>query len=121
MCGEPTDEVQSAGTRSTATSVIHSGRDILFGDPTAGSGCVGNTVRNGHSLDVEDNFTDVEFVVRGNMFEGGDLRVEDNSGASDKFVQNNTGGDELECFDNETPFTGTPNGFTTEEGQCAEI
>jgi hypothetical protein len=101
--------------------VTDSGTDILIGDPTPGVDCGGNTLLNGHSLKATDNFTDVEFVIRGNTFTGGNLGVFENEGPSDKFVQDNTGGDELKCFGNDTPFTGTPNGFTSEQGQCAEI
>jgi hypothetical protein len=116
------DKVQACGnTIDGDVEVEHSGRDILFGDPTPGADCAPNTVQNGHSASFENNSTDVEFTIRGNTFQGGDLTVEDNRGPSDKFVQNNTGGNVLDCSGNETPFTGTPNGFTTEEGQCAEI
>jgi len=116
-----TDRVQVCGNSIDGNvEVEDSGRDILFGDPQAVD-CAGNTLRNGHSAKFEDNFTDVEFVVRGNTFAGGDLTVEDNSGPSDKFVQDNTGGDRLACSGNEDPFTGTPNTFTSESGQCAEV
>jgi hypothetical protein len=117
-----TDKVQVCGTSVDGdVEVERSGRDILFGDPTVGADCAGNTVRNGHSADFEHNSTDVELTIRGNTFEGGDLSVEDNRGPSDKFVQNNTGGDVLNCHGNEQPFTGTPNAFASERGQCAEI
>jgi hypothetical protein len=115
------DRVQVCGnTIFGDVEVEHSSRDILFGDPGPG-GCDANTVKNGHSATLEDNSTDVEFTVRGNTFEGGDLRVEGNRGTSDRFVQDNTGGDVLDCHGNEQPFTGTPNAFATEQGQCAEI
>ena len=115
-----TDKVQVCGSDITGdVGVEDSGRDILFGDPIPG--CAGNTIRAGHSAKFEDNSTDVEFTIRGNTFEGGDLTVEGNRGTSDKFVQDNTGGGVLDCHGNATPFTGTPNSFTTEEGQCAEI
>ena len=71
-------------------SVIRSGTDILVGDPLAVD-CPGNLVQNG-DVDVSDNYTDVELVVRGNGIPRGDLTVDDNSGPSDKFVQSNTGG-----------------------------
>jgi hypothetical protein len=100
--------------------VADSGRDILIGDPLA-AGCGANTLLNGHSLKATGNDTDVEFVIRGNVFTGGNLGVFGNGGPSDKFVQDNTGGNELKCFGNSSPFTGTPNGFTSEQGQCAEI
>jgi hypothetical protein len=122
-----TDKVQVCGTTIDGdVGVERSGRDILFGDPTPGADCAGNTVRNGHSAEFAHNSTDRELTIRGNTFEGGDLTVDDNRGTSDKFVQNNTGGDVLECNGNTpsatgTPFTGTPNAFATEQGQCAEI
>jgi len=100
--------------------VSDSSRDILIGDPTA-VGCGANTLLNGHSLKASDNFTDVEFVIRGNVFTGGNLGVFGNKGPSAKFVQDNSGGNELRCYGNSSPFTGTPNAFTSEQGQCAEI
>jgi len=115
------DKVQVCGTSIDGdVEIDHSQFDILFGDPRAVD-CAGNTVRNGHSARFDDNNAEVEFTVRGNTFEGGDLRVKDTEGTADKFVQDNTGGDVLSCSGNETPFTGTTNGFTTEQGQCAEI
>ena len=61
-----------------------------------------NTMPNGHSPKVEDNYTDVEFVIRGNTFRAATWGCSTTGAPSDKFVQNNTGGDELECFDNAT-------------------
>jgi len=117
-----TDKVQVCGSDiSGDVGIDHSGRDILFGDTAPGGNCAANTIRAGSSANFEDNSTDVEFTIRGNTFEGGDLTVEGNRGTSDKFVQDNTGGGVLDCHGNATPFTGTPNSFTTEEGQCAEI
>jgi hypothetical protein len=114
------DQVQFCGNTIDGSVDIHrSGRDILFGDPQAVD-CAGNTVLNGHSVEIEDNFTDIELVIRGNAIQGGDLSVNDNDGPSDKFVENNTGGDELECFDNEEPFTASGNtGWNEQRGQCA--
>ena len=79
----------------------------------------GTTVQRG-DLEIERNFTHVEFVVRGNTV-GGDLEVERNAGPVEKFVQDNVGGDELECERNEAPFTASGNaGFRRVEGQCVE-
>jgi hypothetical protein len=115
------DRVQICGTKLEGRSAVeNSGRDILIGDPLT-VGCSGNTITNGHSLTVSDSFTDVEFVIRGNTFEGGDLRVLGNEGPVEKFVQDNTGGDDLECHGNDNPFTATGNSFANEEGQCAEV
>jgi hypothetical protein len=117
-----TDKVQACGnTIDGDVEVEHSGRDILFGDPTPGADCAPNTIKNRHSAEFEGNSTDVEFTIRANVFEGGDLTVARNRGPSDKFVQNNTGGDVLACHGNQEPFTGTPNAFATQKGQCAAI
>jgi hypothetical protein len=99
--------------------VFDSGTDILIGDPLT-EGCPGNTLQEG-DIRVEDNFTDVEFVIRANTV-ADDLRVFDNEGPVEKFVQDNTGGDELECSGNEDPFTASGNtGFASSEGQCAVV
>jgi hypothetical protein len=115
-----TDKVQICGNQIDGNaSVTDSSRDILVGDPQA-AGCAGNTVKNSHSLSVEDNWVDVELIVGGNAIQGGDLQVNDNSGPAGKFVRDNTGGDELSCRDNEDPFASSGNtGFANSEGQCA--
>ena len=115
-----TDKVNVCGnTVDGRIQVKDSGTDILIGDPLT-IGCAGNTVLNRHRIRVEDNFVDVELVIRGNTIQGGDLEVNDNKGPADKFVQNNKGGFELECHKNETPFTASGNtGFKRTEGQCA--
>jgi hypothetical protein len=114
-----TDQVNVCGnTVDGRIEVKHSGRDILIGDPLT-VGCAGNTVLNKHRIRVEDNFVDVELVVRGNTVQGGDLEVNDNEGPAAKFVQDNKGGDELECRHNESPFTASGNtGWHETEGQC---
>ena len=100
--------------------VKNSGRDILVGDPKT-IGCAGNTVLNNHRIRVEDNFVDVELIVRGNEVQGGDLEVNDNEGPTQfKFVEDNKGGHELECRGNEEPFNASGNtGWDETEGQCA--
>jgi hypothetical protein len=98
--------------------VEHSGRDILVGDPLA-VGCAGNLVKRGN-IEVEDNSTDVELVVRGNTIKKGDLEVKRNGGPSGKFVENNIGGDVLACKGNDSPFTALGNtGWNKRSGQCA--
>jgi hypothetical protein len=98
--------------------VKNSGRDILVGDPLT-VGCAGNTVLNNHRIRVEDNFVDVELIVRGNTIEGGDLEVNRNKGPAEKHVEDNKGGDELECRGNADPFTASGNtGWNDTEGQC---
>jgi hypothetical protein len=114
--------VQICGDTIDGRVAVHdSGTDILIGDPQA-VGCAGNTIKNGHSMRVEENTNDGpggEFVVRGNTFDGGDLRVSENSGPFPKFVQDNTGGDDLVCFGNEEPFTASGNTFASKHGQCS--
>jgi hypothetical protein len=98
-------------------NVERSQRDILVGDPDAVD-CPGNTVRRG-DIEVEDNFTDVELVVRGNTISRGDLEVKRNTGPSDKFVEDNTGGDRLDCKGNSDLFVASDNtGWKKITGQC---
>lgn len=100
-------------------SVQRSSNDILIGDPLAVD-CAGNLVKRGNIL-VEDNVTDVELVIRGNTIrKGGDIQVKRNSGTSDKFVQDNEGGDVLSCRGNADPFTASGNtGWHKKFGQCS--
>jgi hypothetical protein len=114
------DRVQICGTtvRKGGIDVRRSRTDMLIGDPLA-VGCPGNTVKRG-DVRIQDNFTDVELVIRGNKITKGNLEVFDNTGPSDKFVQDNTGGRILRCADNRSPFTASANaGWQDEEGQCA--
>jgi hypothetical protein len=98
--------------------IEHSGRDILVGDPLA-LDCAGNLVKRGN-VEVEDNFTDVELVVRGNTIRQGGLDVKRNGGPSGKFVSSNVGGDRLACSGNSNPFTALGNtGWNKRSGQCA--
>ena len=98
--------------------VEDSGRDILIGDPLA-IDCAGNLVKRG-SIVVEDNFTDVELIVRGNTIRKGDLVVKRNEGPSDKFVEDNVGGDTLYCKGNDSPFAASGNtGWDEARRQCA--
>lgn len=115
-----TDKVQVCGTTIIGGLHVHrSGRDILIGDPAAPD-CAGNRFGSGASASVHNNNTDVELVISGNTFNGGNLFVADNSGTSDKVVQGNTGGNRLSCFGNEQPFTASGNtGWNELRGQCA--
>jgi hypothetical protein len=98
--------------------VERSRRDILVGDPLA-DGCPGNTVRRG-DIEVEDNETDKELVVRGNTVARGDLVVKRNTGTSDKFVEDNEGTGTLECRGNSDLFAASDNtGWKKITGQCA--
>jgi hypothetical protein len=81
--------------------------------------CGGNTVPNG-DIELERNFTEVEFVVSGNTV-GDDLEVLKNKGPVEKKITDNTGGDELECFGNEEPVNATGNTFARPQGQCVEV
>ena len=52
----------------------------------------------------------------------GDLEVNRNRGPVEKFVEDNTGGEDLECHGNESPFTASGNtGWKDKEGQCREV
>jgi hypothetical protein len=73
----------------------------------------------GHNLKVNENNTDVELIVRGNIV-GNDMQVNKNKGPSDKAVESNTGGHRLECKENVAPFTASGNpGWEEKKGQCA--
>ena len=98
--------------------VTDSGTDILVGDPVAD--CAGNTLTNG-DIELERNFTDIEFVVRGNTV-GDDLEVFKNKGPVEKTIEDNTGGDDLECYGNEEPVSATGNtGWNEKKGQCRVV
>jgi hypothetical protein len=104
--------------------VERSGTDILIGDPLAVD-CAGNSVMRG-DVEVERSFTDVEFVIRGNSIRKGDLKVFKNTGPVPKFVTGNTGGDDLKCRENSSPFLAGPTlpgeqpnqGWDSKRGQC---
>jgi hypothetical protein len=116
------DRVQICGTtlRNGGIDVRRSRTDMLIGDPLA-VGCPGNTVKRG-DVRIQDNFTDVELVIRGNKISKGNLEVFGNTGPSGKFVQDNTGSRMLRCSDNGSPFTASANvGWQAEQGQCAGV
>jgi hypothetical protein len=114
-----TDQVNICGnTVDGDVSVKYSGRDILVGDPLT-LDCAPNVVLNDHSIRVYKNDVDVELIVRGNEVQGGNLEVNRNTGPAKKVVEGNTGGRELECLNNEQPFTASGNtGWSETEGQC---
>jgi hypothetical protein len=115
-----TDTVNLCGNtvKGAGIGVLRSGRDILVGDPLTVD-CAGNTVTRGGVM-IALNYTDVELVVRGNSIQRGSMYVLGNSGPSDKFVQNNTGGRALLCLGNSSPFVGSPNsGWQNTGGQCS--
>jgi hypothetical protein len=113
------DKVNVCGiTVQGGIEVEKSGRDILVGDPLA-TDCAGNLVKRG-DIEVLDNDTDVELVVRGNTIKRGDLEVRRNTGSSDKIIDANIGGDDLICKGNVAPFTASGNtGWDKKLGQCA--
>ena len=111
---------RSAATWSTDgdIEVTNSASDILVGDPV--SDCGGNTLTNG-DIELHRNFTEVEFVVRGNTVSD-DLEVIRNKGPVEKVVEDNDGGDDLECYGNDEPFTVSGNtGWAERKGQCREV
>jgi len=112
------DKVNVCGNTVRGDIVVEeSGRDILIGDPLA-LDCPGNVVKRG-DIEIEDNFVDVELVIRGNTISRGDLDVKRNDGPAGKFVQNNAGGGKLDCRSNDTPFTASANtGWNRIAGQC---
>ncbi len=72
-------------------------------------------------MSLKRNFTDVEFVVRGNSLPLGSLTVQKNKGPADKSVQDNSGGGTLDCVGNADPFAAAGNTFPTVTGQCVEV
>lgn len=121
ICGST---VSSGGIDVEGLHTGGPGDEILIGDPLT-VGCPGNTVSGG--INVGSNFTDVYFAIRGNPLNSGNplslgnLSVTDNTGTSDKFVQNNIGSQTLTltCSNNASPFVGGPSGtFGSILGQC---
>jgi hypothetical protein len=113
------DKVNVCGvTVQGGIEVEESGRDILVGDPLT-TDCPGNVVKRG-DIEIKENDTDVELIVRGNTIKRGDLVIKHNTGTSDKIIDGNIGGDDLICKNNASPFTATANtGWDRKAGQCA--
>ena len=118
---DATEVVQICGTTVTKgdVEVRDSGIDILVGDPRP------STARATPSATATwrcaATVAEVEFVVRGNTIQD-DLEVKHNKGPVEKFVQDNKGGDDLECWRNEEPFTASGNtGWRDIEGQCRNV
>ena len=114
-----TDKVNVCGNSVRGSiEVEKSGTDILVGDPLA-LDCPGNVVKRG-DIEVQDNATDVELVVRGNTISRGNLEVRRNGGPSGKFVEDNKGGAKLDCRGNSQPFNASGNtGWRKTSGQCS--
>jgi hypothetical protein len=113
------DVVEICGTTVSRGSILvtRSGRNIRVGDPRAVE-CEPNVVRRGN-LVVRGNFTDVEFVIRGNRVRRGDLEVLGNTGPARKYVEGNVGGVLLRCRGNRRPFRARRNpGWNARRGQC---
>lgn len=92
---------------------------VLVGDPSCGGGLLGgNTLPKG-SIKVEENTipADRRLTIEGNSV-GENVLVVKNQGPGTKLVQNNTVGQNLQCFENEPPFVGGPNTAGKAEGQC---
>jgi hypothetical protein len=77
-----------------------------------------NTV--GGNIKVEKNViqSPIFMSVLGNQVTG-NLQVLKNTGTGSKQVVNNTVSENLQCFDNDPPFVGTPNVAQQAEGQCS--
>jgi hypothetical protein len=120
ICGST---VSSGGIDVEGLHAGGPGDEILIGDPLT-AGCPGNTVGGG--INVESNFTDVYFVIRGNALGSshplsrGNLSVTDNTGPSHKFVQSSGGQTlTLRCSNIGSPVVGGPSGtFWSIPGQC---
>jgi hypothetical protein len=74
------------------------------------------------NIKVEDNripaspeFLEIRYTIAQN------LQVFKNTGAGGKFVDNNSVGENLQCFDNEPPFASFNNTARSEEGQCPPL
>ena len=71
-------------------------------------------------IKVARNFTDIEFVIRGNLIKRGDLQVVRNTGPVPKLIEDNTGGERLLCRDNTAPLSTVENkSWEHKLGQCA--
>jgi len=115
-----TDRVDICGNRVRWDIEVtaSNGRHVLVGDPAAVD-CAGNRVLRG-DIEIERNITDSFLTVAGNRIVRGDLEVLKNTGASDKRISDNRGGDEIVCRDNSNPFVVTNNtNFDDQRGQCA--
>ena len=102
--------------------VLRSGPNILVGDHLDPS-CPGNVVQHG-SVIVAQNATYVELAVGDNSVLNGSMFVAGNTGTpvftSSESVLGNVGTGMLACWDNASPFVGSPNlGWSRYSGQCS--
>jgi len=81
-----------------------------------------NIVQKGDVQVVENRVPAARtFAIQNNTI-AQDLQVFKTRGDGDKSVENNTGNGNLQCFENDQPFDGTPNNYPPgkEEGQCPQ-
>jgi len=96
--------------------VTHGVGQVLVGGGDAN--CEGNTV--GDDVVVSRNNVGESFLIASGNTVADNMDVNHNKGTAPKSVDNNQGGDELECRGNEQPFTASGNtGWNETEGQCA--
>lgn len=110
------------------------------GDPQLVSALVRSCVVTGNIHIVKGRYPQGDWVVEDNEVLKGNVKIEDNGttfmskvldnnglqnlqvfknvGSAAKLVVFNTGGQNFDCKDNETPFTGGPNSGGTMKGQC---
>jgi hypothetical protein len=82
----------------------------------AGIQVFGNTLHKG-TIKVEENVTQLFLDIRFNEVPQ-NLQVFKNRSRGNQFVQDNTVGENLQCFENAQPFVGGPNTAKKIEGQC---
>jgi hypothetical protein len=119
MCGffpfrTPCEAVVSGTTVEEGSIQIEKMQGSVF----VGSAGVLSPIRG--NIKVEDNLVnapDGSLGVISNRV-AQNLQVFKNRGTASKFVTNNTVGESLQCFENDPPFTGTPNVAREAQGQC---
>jgi hypothetical protein len=140
-------EGDKADNVTVFSSVVQGNIEIkdtpLIGEPghVTGANVVGTTLPNGNIV-IEKNSAS-EMVITDNILKKGSMKVEENFGVSEealivdrnvvaqnlqvfkirgpgvKSVQFNTVGQNLQCFENDPPFFGSPNTAHKAEGQCS--
>jgi hypothetical protein len=72
------------------------------------------------NVKIEENSIEVpELFLLDNATVGQNVQIFKNTGAGNKFVQNNRVGENLQCFENDPPFVAQFNMARQAEGQCA--
>jgi hypothetical protein len=116
VCGTVVENGNIQVTKLSDSGVLI-GDDFFCGFGFGG----GNEVRKGN-IQAAENLIAPAFRTLGidqNTVPQGNLQVLKNRGDSEKTVQFNTVGKNLQCFENTPPFVGTPNTAGKHEGQCA--